>query len=261
MNQQESYSQVDQEIKNNKSNSQFLMIKDLYCADGLNLTPTLACFFSFLVFISDRFLHNNKGIKPFIGYSNNELAKIYTAKWFTISERTVVQYLLELKKYNLISIENNNKINRKIYINYTKIKPELLGITESEVIKEYQLKLEKVTKELEEVKKQNDLLLNQTIQQQVEESAIGLFTQILYDRKYLTKKDKLIKSQLEDYNSMLKSFLFQYQEKNLDFFKSISYVCSKAKNKKIKNKFIYLYTCLDNYLKRPNELWELDEKD
>ena len=51
--------QVEEEIKNNKSNKQFLMIKDIYCIEGLNLTPSLACFYSFLVFNSDRFMHNN----------------------------------------------------------------------------------------------------------------------------------------------------------------------------------------------------------
>ena len=44
--------QVEEEIKNNKSNKQFLMIKDIYCIEGLNLTPSLACFYSFLVFNS-----------------------------------------------------------------------------------------------------------------------------------------------------------------------------------------------------------------
>ncbi len=264
MNSQESNNQLMQEINNNKANNQFLMIKDIYCIDGLKLTPSLACFFTFLVFMSDKFLHNNKGVKPFIGYSNKELARIYTAKWFEIRERTIVQYLLELKNNSLISIENNGKANRKIYINYAKIKPELLGITEDEITKEYQLTIERLTKELEEVKKQNELLLTQIGQQETKpcESAIGMFTQILFDKKYLTEKDSLITSQLEDYNAMLKSFLFEYQRKDLDFFKSVSYICSKTKNKKIKNKFTYLATCLDNYLNRPNELWpELNEEE
>lgn len=262
MNPQELNNQVNQEIKNNKLNNQFLMIKDLYCIDGLKLTSPLACFFSFLVFMSDRFLHNNNGIKAFIGYSNKELARIYSEKWFVISERTVVQYLLQLKKYDLISIKNNGKINRKIYINYAKIKPELINITENEVIKEYQLKIEQLNKELEEVKQQNDLLLTQVIQQEdLQATPIGLFTKILYDKKYLTEKDNLIRTQLEDYNAMLKSFLFQYQQNGLDFFKSISYICSKAKNKKIKNKFTYLYTSLDNYLNRPDKIWDFEDEE
>ena len=250
--------QVEEEIKNNKINNQFLMIKDNYCIEGLNLTPPLACFYAFLVFMSDRFLHNNKGIKAYIGYSNKSLAKIYSAKWFSISERTIVHYLLELKEKGLITIKNNGKINRKIYINYAKIRPELLNIIEGdEKIKEYQEKIESLTSELEEIKKQNDILLSQVINQQTnnEEITIGLFTQILYDKKYLTEKDNLVRSQLEDYNAMLKSFLFQYQKEGLDFFKSINYICSKAKKNKIKNKFAYLYTSLDNYLKRPSELW------
>lgn len=263
MNLQESNNQVNQEIKNNKSNSQFLMVKDIYCINGLALTPSLACFLSFLVFMSDRFLHNHKGAKPFIGYSNSELAKIYSEKWFSISERTIVQYLLDLKKYDLISIENNGKVNRKIYINYAKIKPELLGITESEVVKEYQLKIESLSKELEEIKQQNELLLKQAIHQEKEsqESAEGLFTQILFDKKYLTTKDNLTRSQLEDFNAMLKTYLFQYQKNDLNFFKSISYICSKVKDKKIKNKFTYLHTCLYNYLNRPDKLWDFDDEE
>ena len=65
--------QIEEEIKNNKTNAQFLMIKDIYCVEGLSLEPALACFYSFLIFNSERFIHNNKGIKPYIGCSNKSL--------------------------------------------------------------------------------------------------------------------------------------------------------------------------------------------
>lgn len=267
MDPQELNKQVDQEIKNNKANNQFLMIKDNYCIDGLKLSPPLACFFAFLVFMSDRFLHNNKGIKPFIGYSNKEISRIYSEKWFEISERSIVQYLQELKKYNLITIENNGKLYRKIYINYAKIKPELLIINEDEATKEYQIKIENLTKEIEDLKQQNEILLNQVINQEADpqELTIGLFTKVLYDKKYLTEKDGLSRGQLEDYNAMLKSYLYQYQKNGLDFFTSLSYICSKANPKKIKNKFTYISTCLNNYLNKvlncPEELWpEIEEE-
>lgn len=258
--------QVEEEIKNNKSNQQFLMIKDNYCIGGLDLSPPLACFFSFLVFMSDRFLHNNKGKTAFIGYSNKSLAQIYSAKWFKISERTVVQYLKELKEKDLINIENNRKNNRKIYINYVKIRPELLNMVKDDTFKEYQNKIEELSKEVLELKEQNNILMNQLVNQNtdIKESTVGLFTKILYDKKYLTKKDNLTRSQLEDYNAMLKSFLFLYQKEGLDFFKSVYYVCSRADLKKIHDKFSYLYSCLNNYLEKykniPNELYSADDE-
>lgn len=258
--------QLEEEIKNNKNNKLFLMIKDNYCVEGLNLTPSLACFFSFLVFMSDRFLHNNKGIKAYIGYSNKSLAKIYSLKWFPISERTIVLYLSELKDKNLIIIENNGKANRKIYINYTKIKPELLGMVEDSIVEEYKKKIEDLTKEIEELNKQNEILINEIVKQNTntEEMALGLFTKILFDKEYLTKKDNLVRKQLEDYNDMLKTFLFSYQKYNIDFFNSINYICSKAKSKKIKDKFSYLYTSLNNYLNKcintPSELYPNDDE-
>lgn len=258
--------QVEEEIKNNKSNKQFLMIKDIYCIEGLNLTPSLACFYSFLVFNSDRFMHNSKEIKAYIGYSNKSLAKIYSLKWFKISERTIVQYLVELKRKKLISIENEGKANRKIYINYAKIRPELLNLVDDSIVEEYKIKIEALTKELEEVNKQNEILLNQVITQNTatEEMAVGMFTKVLFNKKYLSEKDNLVKSQLEDYNAMLKSFLFLYQKEGLDFFKSLNYVCKNANSKKIKDKFSYLYTSLNNYLNKiknmPSELWPSDDE-
>lgn len=266
MNIEELNKQVEEEIKNNKTNKQFLMIKDIYCSEGLNLTPSLACFYSFLVFMSDRFLHNNKGIKSYIGYSNKSLAKIYSLKWFNISERTIVQYLAELKKKNLISIENNGKANRKIYINYSKIRPELLNLVDDSVVEEYKIKIETLTKELEEVNKQNEILLSQVINQNTttEEMALGMFTKVLFNKKYLSEKDNLVKSQLEDYNAMLKSFLFLYQREGLDFFKSLNYICKNTNSKKIKDKFSYLYISLNNYLNKikntPSELWPSDDE-
>lgn len=254
--------QVEEEIKNNKSNKQFLMIKDNYCIEGLKLTPSLACFYAFLVFMSDRFLHNNKGVKAYIGYSNKSLAKIYSLKWFLISERTIVQYLSELKEKKLISIENNHKTNRKIYINYAKIRPELLGIVNDDILEEYKLKINELTKQIEELNKQNEILMNQVVNDNVatEDTAVGLFTKILFEKKYLSEKDNLIRSQLEDYNAMLKSFLFEYQKQGLDFFRSVSYICDRAKKTKVKNKFSYMYTSLNNYLNRPTVLWpELEE--
>ena len=259
--------QVEEEIKNNKSNKQFLMIKDIYCIEGLNLTPSLACFYSFLVFNSDRFMHNNKGIKAYIGYSNKSLAKIYSLKWFKISERTIVQYLVELKKKKLISIENEGKANRKIYINYAKIRPELLNLADDSIVEEYKSKIEALTKELEEVNRQNEILLNQVIKQNTttEAAAVGMFTKILFDKKYLSEKDNLVQSQLEDYNAMLKSFLFSYNKEGLDFFRSLNYVIDKSNPKKIKNKFSYLYTSLENYINviknMPSELWPSDDEE
>lgn len=263
---EEQNKQVEEEIKNNEKNQQFLMIKDIYCKNGIELTPPLACFYSFLIFMSDRFIHNQKGKRAFIGFSNKSLAKIYSAKWFFISERSIVKYLLELKNKNLISIENEGKANRRIYINYAKIRPELLNITEDEALQEYKDKIEELSEELEELKKQNDILLKQVINQNTDEEEIvkGLFVKILYDKKYLTKKDKLVRSQLEDYNAMLKNFLFLYQREGLDFFRSINYVCSKVNTKEIKDKFNYLYTSLSNYLNQiknmPDELYPDDNE-
>ncbi len=259
-------SQAIEEINNNKKNKLFLMIRDNYCVEGMNLTPSVACFYAFLVFMSDRFLHNSKGIKAYIGYSNKTLSEIYSKKWFSTSERSISLYLSELKKNNLISIENNGKSNRKIYINYSKVRPELLGMVEDSIVDEYKERIEELSKKLEEANKQNELLMNQIVNQNTnkEEMALGLLTKVLYDKKYLTEKDNLVRSQLEDYNAMLKSMLFQYQKEGIDFFKSIYYICAKAENKKIHDKFIYLYTSLNNYLNQiknmPDELYPNDDE-
>ena len=242
--------QVIEEINNNKNNKLFLMVKDNYCVEGIKLTPQIACFLAFLVFMSDRFLHNSKGVKAYIGYSNKTLAEVYSKKWFPTSERSISLYLSELKVKKLITIENNGKASRKIYINYSKVKPELLGMVEDSIVEEYKEKIESLSKQLEEANKQNELLLNQIVNQNTDtkEITLGLFTKVLYDKKYLTEKDNLVRSQLEDYNAMLKSMLFQFQKQGIDFFRTLNYICVKSKNKKIKNKFIYLYNALNNNL-------------
>lgn len=261
---EEQKKQVEEEMTNNKKNKQFLMIKDIYCKNGLNLNPSLACFYSFLIFMSDRFLHNNKGTRAFIGYSNKSLANLYSDKWFYISERSVVKYLLELKNKDLISIENNGKANRKIYINYAKIRPELLNMLEDEILQEYKDQIKSLSEEIEELKRQNDLLSKKIVNQNTDEveDIKGLFVKILYDRKYLTKKDKLVRSQLEDYNAMLKSYLFLYEKEGLDLLVSINYICARAEKTKIHDKFSYLYTSLSNYLNQvknnPDELYPDD---
>ena len=259
-------SQAKEEIKNIKKNKLFLMIKDNYCVEGIKLTPPVACFFAFLVFLSDRFIHNSKNVKAYIGYSNKTLSDIYSSKWFPTSERSVSLYLSELKKVKLITIENNGKASRKIFINYVKVRPELLGMVEDSIVDEYKEKIKELSEKLEEANKQNKLLLNQIVVQNTDtkEIALGLFTKVLYDKKYLTEKDNLVRSQLEDYNAMLKSMLFQFQKQGIDFFKTLNYVCAKAEKKKIKNKFIYLYSALNNNLNQivnmPDELYPNDEE-
>ena len=250
--------QIEEEIKNNKTNAQFLMIKDIYCVEGLSLEPALACFYSFLIFNSERFIHNNKGIKPYIGCSNKSLTEIYSSKWFKVCEKTVKNYLQELKNKELIIIKNEGKASRKIYNNYTKIQPELLNLINDTIEDEYKIKIESLKKENEVLKKQNELLLNQVTK--TKETTMGMFVKILFDKKYLSEKDNLTNNQLEDYNAMLKSFLFSYQKENLDFLKSLNYICENANTKIIKDKFSYLCFSLNNYLNKikgiPPELWD-----
>lgn len=250
--------QIEEEIKNNKTNAQFLMIKDIYCAEGLNLEPDLACFYSFLIFISERFMHNNKGIKPYIGYSDKSLTEMYSLKWFKVCERKLQKHLQELKNKELIIIKNEGKASRKIYINYAKIQPELLNLINDTIEDEYKIKIESLKKENEVLKKQNELLLNQVTK--TKETTMGMFVKILFDKKYLSEKDNLTNNQLEDYNAMLKSFLFSYQKENLDFLKSLNYICENANTKTIGDKFSYLCFSLNNYLNKikgiPPELWD-----
>lgn len=250
--------QIEEEIKNNKTNAQFLMIKDIYCVEGLSLEPALACFYSFLIFNSERFIHNNKGIKPYIGCSNKSLTEIYSSKWFKVCEKTVKNYLQELKNKELIIIKNEGKASRKIYINYAKIQPELLNLINDTMEEEYKTKIESLKKENEVLKKQNELLLSQTTK--TKETTMGMFAKILFDKKYLSEQDNLTNNQLEDYNAMLKSFLFSYQKENLDFLKSLNYICENANTKIIKDKFSYLCFSLNNYLNKikgiPPELWD-----
>ena len=108
------------------------------------------------------------------------------------------------------------------------------------------------------LKKQNELLLNQVTK--TKETTIGMFVKILFDKKYLSEKDNLTNNQLEDYNAMLKSFLFSYQKENLDFLKSLNYICENTNTKIIKDKFSYLCFSLNNYLNKikgiPPELWD-----
>lgn len=252
------------ELENDKNSPQFLMVHDKYCSK--ELSPALACFLSFLVFKAEKYSRIHPGIKQFIGYSNESLQKLYANKYFKVSTRTITQYLLELKKRGLITIVDENTVHRKIYINYEAIEPEKYSnLDENIIIKEKEEQIKRLEEQLQELKKQNDELMESLAKQTTTPAAkeeMGYFVKILFDKKYLKESDKLTSTQLDDYNTTLKSFLWQFKNQpDKDLFQAINYVCACAKNKKIRNKFVYLMTSLQNYLDRniPDSLWEDDE--
>ncbi len=227
--------------------TRFVMIKDYYCVTGLGLNPSLACFFAFLKYLSDGYSLAGGKEKPFIGYSDSSLAEVYSRQWFPVKLRTVGQYLKELKDANLIYIENEGKPNRKIFINYEKSDPEIAG----SVKMDYEDKMSKLTKEYEDkiaiLESQIKTLLQQ-IQVNTKKTVIGEYTQMLFDKKYLTKKDNLTQEQLDEYEKAISFFKIPYQNAGIPLDKSIRYICSQTKSKTIKNKLGYLYTSLLQYL-------------
>lgn len=252
------------ELNWDKQNPQFLQVKDVYCAEGKKLSPEKACFLSFLIFKSEKFAKNNPGIRTYIGYSNENLRLLYS-KWFNVSSRTIREYIKELKNENLITIEEENTVNRRIYINYEVINPEMSFIDENKLIEEKDKKIEELLKQIKKLRTQNDELMDEIAKNEVtmkQENSIGQFTQILFDKKYLTVKDRLSRKDCDDYNAMLKDFLWKFRDSDKDFFHSLNYICKHANSKQIKNKFSYLITSLNNYLNRttPDELWDLEDK-
>lgn len=259
---QKEISAVERELEWDKKNPQFLQVKDIYCEDGHKLSPSLACFLSFLIFKSEKFAKNNPGIRTYIGYSNENLQILYS-KWYKTSTRTIRQYLTDLKKANLILIENENTSSRRIYINYAVLNPETTTTSEDKLIKEKDKKIEELMEQINNLKQQNDELMDDLAKIEINplDNGVGQFTQILFDKKYLSKEDGLTRKDCEDYNAMLKSFLWEFRNSDKDFYSSINYICNKAKGKKINNKFTYLIASLNNYLNRyEGPLWEEDDE-
>jgi len=254
---------IERELEWDKKNPQFLQIKDIYCEDGQKLSPALACFFSFLIFKSEKFAKSHPRVRCYIGYSNENLQILYS-KWYKTSTRTIRQYLTDLKKANLIIIENETTSKRKIYINYAVLNPETAITEEDKLLKEKDNKIEELMKQIENLKQQNNTLLEDLAKKElspVDDGSVGQLTQMLFDKKYLSRADNLTRTDCEDFNAMLKNFMWEFRDSDKNFFSSVSYICEKAKGKKIKNKFTYLATSLNNYLNRDDgPLWE-DEED